>query len=51
MYDPKPLNLYGGRNPDAKMVQVKIYGCSCHNCISSEMTEEEYLEEKENQRH
>lgn len=48
-YDVRPMNLYGGRDPNAKMEKVKIYGCSDHNCLSLEMTEKEYLEEKENQ--
>jgi hypothetical protein len=49
MYDKKPMNSYGGKDPNAKMEKVKIYGCSDRHCISSEMTEKEYLEEKEKQ--
>ncbi len=49
MYDPKPMNLYGGRDTNARMEKVKIYGCSDRYCVSLEMAEKEYLEEKENQ--
>jgi len=34
-----------------KTMKVKIYGCSDPNCLSLDMTEQEYLEEKENQSH
>jgi hypothetical protein len=49
MYDQKPMNLYGEKNPNAKIEKVEIYGCMDRHCISSEMTKKEYLEEKENQ--
>jgi hypothetical protein len=50
MYYAKPKNLYGGRQSGEKIVQVKIYGCSDRKCIALEMTEKEYLDEKESQR-
>lgn len=49
VYDRKPENLYCGRDPNAKMEKVKMYGCIDRNCLSGEMTEEEYLKEKEYQ--
>ena len=51
LYYSKPKNLYGGRQSGGKTIQVKIYGCSDRMCISSEMTEKEYLEEKKIQSH
>jgi hypothetical protein len=50
-YYKKPQNLYGFRQSGGKATKVKIYGCSDPNCLSSEMTEQEYLEQKEDQSH
>jgi hypothetical protein len=50
-YYKKPQNPYGRSQSRGKTIQVKIYGCSDPMCIALEMTEKEYLEEKENQSH